>query len=91
VVSAGERPDGRGGSTGPPALEGYRELREDPRALAAFHRAAALVRPRVAARRDRLARGGASCLADAAVRSQRPAASGRFGMCGRLDVYPGPR
>ncbi|MFI7388160.1 cupin domain-containing protein [Streptomyces sp. NPDC049813] len=36
---------------------------------------------------DRLARGDAGHLADAAVRSEQPSARGRFGMCGRLDVY----
>lgn len=37
---------------------------------------------------DRLERGDASHLADAVVRSERPSEHGRFGMCGRLDVYP---
>jgi mannose-6-phosphate isomerase-like protein (cupin superfamily) len=90
------------------ALEGYRMLREagGPEALAAFHRAAAaLVRPRIAAWRERWRRGAEAAaaatgaqldrlelgeyphLADAAVRSRQPAARGRFGMCGRLDVY----
>ncbi|MDI3403774.1 cupin domain-containing protein [Streptomyces cavernicola] len=36
---------------------------------------------------DRLAAGDVSHLADAAVRSRRPAEQGRFGMCGHLDVY----
>ncbi|MER5474603.1 cupin [Streptomyces sp. NPDC002685] len=36
---------------------------------------------------DRLERGDASHLAAAVVRAERPAARGRFGMCGRLDVY----
>ncbi|MDX3226228.1 cupin [Streptomyces sp. ME19-01-6] len=36
---------------------------------------------------DWLERGEFPHLADAVVRSQRPAAFGRFGMCGRLDVY----
>ncbi|MFP1625511.1 cupin domain-containing protein [Streptomyces sp. 5K101] len=35
----------------------------------------------------RLERGDAGYLADAAVRAEQPAARGRFGMCGRLDVY----
>ncbi|MFI8536891.1 cupin domain-containing protein [Streptomyces aquilus] len=92
------------------ALEGYRRLREadGPEALAAFHRAAAaLVRPRLAAWRerwragaaaaaaateeqlDRLERGDLSHLADAVVRSEQPSERGKFGMCGRLDVYRG--
>ncbi|RII20359.1 hypothetical protein DSC45_03965 [Streptomyces sp. YIM 130001] len=36
---------------------------------------------------DRLAAGDAGHLADAVVRSEVPAAHGKFGMCGRLDVY----
>ncbi|WP_409235280.1 cupin domain-containing protein [Streptomyces sp. PA5.6] len=36
---------------------------------------------------DRLERGDAGYLARATVRSERPAVRGRFGMCGRLDVY----
>ncbi|MEV5314419.1 cupin [Streptomyces sp. NPDC052610] len=36
---------------------------------------------------DRLAEGDASHLAEAAVRAEQPLARGRFGMCGRLDVY----
>ncbi|MFI6873269.1 cupin domain-containing protein [Streptomyces sp. NPDC050400] len=36
---------------------------------------------------DRLAAGDAGHLADAAVRSEVPSAYGKFGMCGRLDVY----
>jgi mannose-6-phosphate isomerase-like protein (cupin superfamily) len=92
------------------ALEGYRALRaaDGPEPLAAFHRAAAaLVRPRLAAWRerwrrgaeaaaaatgeqlDRLERGDVSHLADALVRAEQPSAHGRFGMCGRLDVYKG--
>ncbi|MEU1515490.1 cupin [Streptomyces sp. NPDC005811] len=89
------------------ALEGYRALREAPEGLAAFHRAAAaLVRPRIDAWRerwrrgalaaaedtgehlDRLARGDATHLADAVVRAEQPSQHGKFGMCGRLDVYP---
>ncbi|WP_320783957.1 cupin domain-containing protein [Streptomyces sp. CRN 30] len=38
---------------------------------------------------DRLERGDVSHLADALVRAERPAEHGRFGMCGRLDVYRG--
>ncbi|MGW0826868.1 cupin domain-containing protein [Streptomyces sp. NPDC002845] len=92
------------------ALQGYRTLRDadGPEPLAAFHRAAAaLVRPRLAAWRerwkqgaqaaaavtdeqlDRLERGDASHLADALVRAEQPLAYGKFGMCGRLDVYKG--
>ncbi|MEU1179115.1 cupin domain-containing protein [Streptomyces sp. NPDC005820] len=37
---------------------------------------------------DRLARGDASHLADAVVRAEQPSRHGKFGMCGRLDVYP---
>ncbi|MGW0536695.1 hypothetical protein [Streptomyces sp. NPDC003032] len=36
---------------------------------------------------DRLERGDADYLARAAVRAEQPAVRGRFGMCGRLDVY----
>ncbi|MFJ6833954.1 cupin domain-containing protein [Streptomyces sp. NPDC091209] len=36
---------------------------------------------------DRLERGDASHLAAAVVRAEQPFARGRFGMCGRLDVY----
>ncbi|MFF8841967.1 cupin domain-containing protein [Streptomyces sp. NPDC015127] len=35
----------------------------------------------------RLESGDAAYLADATVRAERPTAHGRFGMCGRLDVY----
>lgn len=38
---------------------------------------------------DRLERGDASHLAGAVVRAERPSVRGRFGMCGRLDVYEG--
>ncbi|MFD7137851.1 cupin domain-containing protein [Streptomyces sp. NPDC059894] len=37
---------------------------------------------------DRLAAGDVSHLAAAVVRSEEPSERGRFGMCGRLDVYP---
>ncbi|MDX3128759.1 cupin domain-containing protein [Streptomyces europaeiscabiei] len=36
---------------------------------------------------DWLERGESPHLADAAVRSEQPVARGKFGMCGRLDVY----
>jgi mannose-6-phosphate isomerase-like protein (cupin superfamily) len=36
---------------------------------------------------DRLERGDTSYLGDALVRAEQPSAHGRFGMCGRLDVY----
>ncbi|GAA3817126.1 hypothetical protein GCM10022206_64490 [Streptomyces chiangmaiensis] len=36
---------------------------------------------------DRLERGDVSHLADAAVRARQPSAHGKFGMCGRLEVY----
>ncbi|MFE7766805.1 cupin domain-containing protein [Streptomyces sp. NPDC057438] len=38
---------------------------------------------------DRLERGDASHLADAVVRAEQPSVYGKFGMCGRLDVYRG--
>ncbi|MFF5498728.1 cupin domain-containing protein [Streptomyces aquilus] len=38
---------------------------------------------------DRLERGDLSHLADAVVRSEQPSECGKFGMCGRLDVYRG--
>ncbi|WP_424860546.1 cupin [Streptomyces sp. MMS24-I29] len=40
-------------------------------------------------RLDALARGDGGHLAAAAVHAERPIAHGRFGMCGRLDVYSG--
>ncbi|MER7937633.1 MULTISPECIES: cupin domain-containing protein [unclassified Streptomyces] len=36
---------------------------------------------------DRLGRGDAGHLADAVVRAEQPVEQGRFGMCGRLEVY----
>nr|WP_107397923.1 cupin domain-containing protein [Streptomyces acidiscabies] len=36
---------------------------------------------------DRLGRGDASHLRDAVVRAEQPSEEGKFGMCGRLDVY----
>lgn len=39
---------------------------------------------------DRLERGDTSHLAQAVVRAEQPSAHGKFGMCGRLDVYKGP-
>ncbi|MFI1711072.1 hypothetical protein ACH420_43585, partial [Streptomyces griseoruber] len=36
---------------------------------------------------DRLARGDVAHLADAVVRAEQPSWHGKFGMCGRLDVY----
>lgn len=39
---------------------------------------------------DRLERGDVAHLAEAVVRAELPVEQGRFGMCGRLDVYPGP-
>jgi mannose-6-phosphate isomerase-like protein (cupin superfamily) len=38
---------------------------------------------------DRLERGDLTHLADAVVRSEQPLERGKFGMCGRLDVYRG--
>ncbi|MDQ0847164.1 mannose-6-phosphate isomerase-like protein (cupin superfamily) [Streptomyces sp. V1I6] len=40
-----------------------------------------------AAQLDELEKGGAGHLAQARVRAEQPSAHGRFGMCGRLDVY----
>lgn len=40
-----------------------------------------------AAQLDELERGGAGHLAQARLRAEQPCAGGRFGMCGRLDVY----
>ncbi|MFC9909580.1 cupin domain-containing protein [Streptomyces sp. NPDC059862] len=37
---------------------------------------------------DRLERGDLSHLAGAVVRAEQPSARGKFGMCGRLEVYP---
>src|SRR5207248_10829494 len=39
---------------------------------------------------DRLEKGDVAHLADAVVRAELPSEYGRFGMCGRLNVYPGP-
>ncbi|MFE0514670.1 cupin domain-containing protein [Streptomyces sp. NPDC058964] len=39
---------------------------------------------------DRLGRGDVSHLAEAVVQAERPSEYGRFGMCGRLDVYRQP-
>ncbi|MEE1738322.1 cupin domain-containing protein [Streptomyces sp. BE147] len=38
---------------------------------------------------DALARGDGGHLADACLYAEQPSVRGRFGMCGRLDVYPG--
>jgi mannose-6-phosphate isomerase-like protein (cupin superfamily) len=38
---------------------------------------------------DRLERGDTAHLAEAVVRAEQPSAHGKFGMCGRLDVYKG--
>ena len=38
---------------------------------------------------DRLEQGDLSHLADAVVRAEQPSEYGKFGMCGRLDVYKG--
>ncbi|MEV5979360.1 cupin [Streptomyces sp. NPDC052114] len=48
---------------------------------------AAVAAEATAAQLDRIERGDADYLAAARVRSEQPAARGRFGMCGRLDVY----
>ncbi|MEU9440081.1 cupin [Streptomyces sp. NPDC048304] len=39
---------------------------------------------------DRLAEGDAAHLAEAVVQAEQPVDRGRFGMCGRLDVYGAP-
>ncbi|MFG3201431.1 cupin domain-containing protein [Streptomyces sp. NPDC048192] len=39
---------------------------------------------------DRLAEGDAAHLAEAVVQAEQPVERGRFGMCGRLDVYGAP-
>ena len=39
---------------------------------------------------NRLEEADAGHLAEAAVRAEQPSAHGKFGMCGRLDVYSGP-
>ncbi|MFI8437007.1 cupin domain-containing protein [Streptomyces sp. NPDC079020] len=38
---------------------------------------------------DALARGDGGHLADACLHAEQPSVRGRFGMCGRLDIYPG--
>lgn len=38
---------------------------------------------------DAVARGDGDYLADACVHAEQPSVHGKFGMCGRLDVYRG--
>ncbi|MEI5032171.1 cupin [Streptomyces sp. S1A(2023)] len=52
-----------------------------------WEKGAATAAAATAAQLDALDRGEAGHLADARVRAERPSARGRFGMCGRLDVY----
>ncbi|MEU0978746.1 cupin domain-containing protein [Streptomyces griseus] len=52
-----------------------------------WERGAATAAAATAGQLDALDRGEAGHLADARVRAERPSAHGRFGMCGRLDVY----
>ncbi|WP_434976391.1 cupin domain-containing protein [Streptomyces aurantiacus] len=52
-----------------------------------WHTGAAAAAAATDAQLDALARGDASHLAGARVRAEQPAERGRFGMCGRLDVY----
>lgn len=52
-----------------------------------WEQGAAAAAAATAAQLDALDRGEAGHLADARVHAERPSAHGRFGMCGRLDVY----
>ncbi|MYR09354.1 cupin [Streptomyces sp. SID724] len=52
-----------------------------------WERGAATAAAATAGQLDALGRGEAGHLADARVHAERPSAHGRFGMCGRLDVY----
>ncbi|MET8662490.1 cupin domain-containing protein [Streptomyces griseus] len=52
-----------------------------------WERGAATAAAATADQLDALDRGEAGHLADARVHAERPSAHGRFGMCGRLDVY----
>ncbi|MBM7057514.1 cupin domain-containing protein [Streptomyces durocortorensis] len=54
---------------------------------ARWEKGAATAPPATADQLDALDRGEAGHLADARVHAERPSAHGRFGMCGRLDVY----
>ncbi|MFI8817822.1 MULTISPECIES: cupin domain-containing protein [unclassified Streptomyces] len=53
-----------------------------------WERGAAAASGATGAQLDALARGDAGHLADACVHAEQPSVRGRFGMCGRLDVYP---
>ncbi|MFJ9423395.1 cupin domain-containing protein [Streptomyces sp. NPDC101249] len=63
-----------------PRLAGWRER---------WRRGAGAAAAATGVQLDRLAAGDAGHLARAAVRAEQPSERGRFGMCGRLDVYPG--
>lgn len=54
---------------------------------ARWERGAAVAAAATAAQLDALGRGDRDHLAEARVRERRPVEQGRFGMCGRLDVY----
>ncbi|MET9929361.1 MULTISPECIES: cupin [unclassified Streptomyces] len=54
---------------------------------ARWERGAAVAAAATAAQLDALGRGDRGHLAEARVRERRPVEQGRFGMCGRLDVY----
>ncbi len=82
-------------SAGPEALAAFHRAAAAPRttpahgvarALGAGARAAATA---TGEQLDRLEQGDFSHLADAVVRAEQPSAYGKFGMCGRLDVYKG--
>ncbi|MDQ0961188.1 mannose-6-phosphate isomerase-like protein (cupin superfamily) [Streptomyces sp. B4I13] len=61
-----------------PRIEEWRER---------WHRGAEAAAAVTGVQLDSLERGEYPHLADAVVRSQQPATCGKFGMCGRLDVY----
>jgi mannose-6-phosphate isomerase-like protein (cupin superfamily) len=54
-----------------------------------WHRGAEAASDATGEQLDRLERGDVTHLADAVVRAELPSSYGKFGMCGRLDVYPG--
>lgn len=58
-----------------------------PEWRARWKKGAATAATATAGQLDALDRGDAGHLADARVHAERPSAYGRFGMCGRLDVY----
>ncbi|MFJ9681990.1 cupin domain-containing protein [Streptomyces sp. NPDC101194] len=63
-----------------PRTEGWRER---------WRKGAAAASEVTGGQLDALARGDAGYLAGACVHAERPSVHGRFGMCGRLDVYRG--